>query len=1210
MVEPEERCPECGAVLEQVSDGFCACSSSSCSYARKRSRPGGHDEPWNQALAADDENWHPPSLSSPQSVFSREYRRLRRLLAEGHVYGAMLQVRDIYEILIKFPVLSMACAILSGREYGGEHGRFLLALLHKPLSLGDWEQAAHAAGKQPSGDFPELVTLIAEVRELFVKSKIVEWRNDTIGHGAVPFVDDPVFQRELREKILLLRNHLESCSGRYRRLHLAIDESDTSAGEPVLCIGSETIASRPFFVEIERSCFFFDSYFGTGSKTRYLDYRRAEKRTLRDARLDEIARNLQVRRDQVSSRRTAIGKTYRAAEEKILQRLTDIDDYETPDHLYNWLSSQLRSHTRGVFLLTMERGMGKTTFAKSLDQHALSKWRQKGLAVRAHYVNDSYSHRPGVFLSNVMDQYRCDRHGTIALRGEFPVPRVDAEDPAASFERMLNDIRHTVETDTGQRRILLVIDGLDEIPARDDWNDEVHAAGRGRTIFDFLPEPGQLDEGVYVLLTCRTRQEIPDHTRGKLSAILCTAALNLTRRDPDYVDLLVSYIQSQQGKRLTEEAVPAVLEKADYRFLYVRLLHELLSGSSGERLDAIPPGRELIGAYLERLQSGYGEKFYRRWTTIAALIATAFDTLTVAEIAHLCGDGETNFPLLGCLADARCFLQVERSPRGNLIKIAHAEYQEELRRRFSENLNPLVRRWLDSAAREGAGGVEPGNDGETYVAAHLLEYARVYCREESTESLSASLARFSLEVGIAIASSKPLQHEERRALQLLEAAGSLAECASTASVEDEVRRLFYLGEILFHRGRVPEAEAAIARAEQLLSEMEGEEREILRAWLELEWGRVILFYRSPESQDRSRRALDTYRQLEKDDQGEILFLEMKATRLMALATRELGQAEKALESHLEQLRMAEELDERNHPRSREALSWAHNNLGWVYGSLRRLDDSAASYRRSLEVKRTLTGLRPHHFDFGVADTINGLAITLHRLGENDEAYAKFDESIAIWSSLYDSGYLRVQGRLATTIFNKVLALERDERFEEMLAQVDVVIRFREKLIQDGRLDLERFLANGLSARTRALCGLGRFEEAGEAIDRSLEIANRLLDQARLGARLCAIAAHRDKSLLLLATGRTREARQFANRAVQLWDERGTAGPADVDLRVGDVIRASALLARARVTRAMGIESSARKDCDEIFALRSTSFPSTQMDWYQGLARRLAEDMNG
>ncbi|MCB1318210.1 MAG: hypothetical protein KDK27_19725 [Leptospiraceae bacterium] len=129
--------------------------------------------------------WHDPAFEHYPAVIAHEYWRLYDLLKEKQVYGALLQIKDLFEVILKMPVLVHAACLFRKERDSGEN-RLLLALLDK-LSLGTWL----GIGRQMYNQL-ELPDSAADIDEhlkavlgLFEKHKIVSWRNDVIGHGAL-----------------------------------------------------------------------------------------------------------------------------------------------------------------------------------------------------------------------------------------------------------------------------------------------------------------------------------------------------------------------------------------------------------------------------------------------------------------------------------------------------------------------------------------------------------------------------------------------------------------------------------------------------------------------------------------------------------------------------------------------------------------------------------------------------------------------------------------------------------------------------------------------------------------------------------------------------------------------------------------------------------------------------------------------------------------
>lgn len=68
---------------------------------------------------------------------AHEYHRFYELLEKGQLFGAFFEMKDVLEVLLKFPILVGTAYIESKRE-PEEGKRCLEALIAHPLSLGQW----------------------------------------------------------------------------------------------------------------------------------------------------------------------------------------------------------------------------------------------------------------------------------------------------------------------------------------------------------------------------------------------------------------------------------------------------------------------------------------------------------------------------------------------------------------------------------------------------------------------------------------------------------------------------------------------------------------------------------------------------------------------------------------------------------------------------------------------------------------------------------------------------------------------------------------------------------------------------------------------------------------------------------------------------------------------------------------------------------------
>lgn len=65
-------------------------------------------KPWYSKIAQDQELWQETAITSYPCVVAHEYWRMRQLLGDGQVFGALLQMKDLLETLLKFPLLVTA----------------------------------------------------------------------------------------------------------------------------------------------------------------------------------------------------------------------------------------------------------------------------------------------------------------------------------------------------------------------------------------------------------------------------------------------------------------------------------------------------------------------------------------------------------------------------------------------------------------------------------------------------------------------------------------------------------------------------------------------------------------------------------------------------------------------------------------------------------------------------------------------------------------------------------------------------------------------------------------------------------------------------------------------------------------------------------------------------------------------------------------------
>ncbi len=276
------QCSQCGK--EMLRSGlywFCEEHDPPLQVAVSGSEKAG--SPWHLQIAADDSLWYEEAFEEFPAVIAHEYHRLRELFHQGQVYGVLLQLKDLFEVLIKFPVLVAAAESNDKKTRSEEENRLLAFLLQKPLNLVDWQEAAALCNKKNKRSELQklppapLDQILAAILAIFSDYKIVNWRNNEIGNGALGFADTEEFVADIREKLALLGRHFKEFATSYQSLNLyiehggskialkgrgkgrAIDHTDANIYLTLPGKTDEPINLFPYLLLEEKGIYFFDS---------------------------------------------------------------------------------------------------------------------------------------------------------------------------------------------------------------------------------------------------------------------------------------------------------------------------------------------------------------------------------------------------------------------------------------------------------------------------------------------------------------------------------------------------------------------------------------------------------------------------------------------------------------------------------------------------------------------------------------------------------------------------------------------------------------------------------------------------------------------------------------------------------------------------------------------------------------------------------------
>ena len=665
----EFLCPQCKAVLVPKTE-----------------------DNWSQQISSDASYWVLDKLEHTPGMILSEVIRLRSLFAEGQTYGTILQIRDIFEVCLKLPTLIAASKVYASKDTTEAERGFLSALVAKPLSLGDWRSIAGKA-LPPTVRIPSVLRqLLKATLSTFDRYDIPNWRNRTIGHGALGFDTDQEMRHDIEEKLQVIRDHLLQTDILYQQVGIyakigqttvrLVDpfaDLSTSTGNLMAECDRESWSVFPYLHLLDGRVFFFDAYYHERRRiTALLNYSEGKRQFQILAQVVELYEQLVLATKLKLTEEPFDQTIHTRRDEELLADLRTSIDIVEPSEINTWLATALKSHPKGVFLIQMERGCGKTTFCRNIDPLGLARKKFPKVGLRVHYVNEVYGFRPGNFVWSVTDAFRSNDKGEIAIVGDIPTLSPVAADKQSALANHLAFFLEHRRRLFGEASLVLIIDAIDEAPFGD------------ASILDFVPPPQLLVNGVFIVITSRTKPEIPARLSKALSALTFTAALTIARDHPSNTRLLQSFLTSS---RTPQPLWQPFLDLAESRFLYLRTLVDALRLFNVRDYGDLPKGSALIGSLIDRLRRVYGQRHFEHLADILCILAHAFEPLSLEELCHLLAEPFPSLRTAAFLKDVQGLLRVDRADSGNLYSIGHDLTSRLLRERFTAVQKDTLKSW-------------------------------------------------------------------------------------------------------------------------------------------------------------------------------------------------------------------------------------------------------------------------------------------------------------------------------------------------------------------------------------------------------------------------------------------------------------------------------------------------------------------------------------
>ncbi|MBR5969937.1 MAG: hypothetical protein IK016_06255 [Lachnospiraceae bacterium] len=664
---------------------------------------------WIKKLAADRELWAEDEMirNGWPAPIVWDVIRLKEQVENGNVYGAILKIRDLYEMSLKIPTL-MALVYMdyTDEEKLIEEENIIDALTEEPLSIGRWY---NLAGKiidcAESFSLPECLTNVMErTRNVFDKKvgrylNIEHWRNEELGHGALKFEDHDDYRTEIPH---LLQNYRAYVCGKgsdaavYQDVCFALENvrltGDTEMeslpdGKAVLLIDGKTI---PLGKYSYGKRFLLESFYSKKNKVKYADFYSGEAEVVTDR--DFLSYLRKIKNDNRGVKRSYL----RTEDDRMLKDLYRPEKYRKSETLLKGINAFLdRKEGKGLLLLSMERGTGKTAFSNEVDglrptTHPLID----NAVIRTYAVSSAVMRGLNDFYAAMNEDFkRLSYTSAETIRSLDAVPphlTGEEKDPATAMAGLLNHYRNMHHALYGTGRLIFVLDGVDEM------TPEVAKMLR------YLPASGLLQEGVFVICTSRFADEegIPEDVRREITALrhLADERLDVRREDPINLEVMKAHVKAwkqsrkNQGENTGSIRAEDLLAGADYRMLYLKAYLPLVEIMKAP----VHSTTAIFDFYLSHIQSMHDQasaiKMLRFLMTVAV-----YGSISLDDYFNLIAPEELTYRFIGRLNDLMPLLSAHNTEGGRTYAMANETYRSRMLEAHHEELLPqLIREFQAS----------------------------------------------------------------------------------------------------------------------------------------------------------------------------------------------------------------------------------------------------------------------------------------------------------------------------------------------------------------------------------------------------------------------------------------------------------------------------------------------------------------------------------
>ncbi len=641
-----------------------------------------------------------------------EYRRFYQMISDEQISGAWLELRDLLEVLLKMPVfLGFSYLIQLETENTPEIEEICRMILRRQLSLGDWQVIAQRLQRYRliRDNLPSVAKVLENVLRLYREKNVVSWRNQ-VAHGALPFEEETNFWNDLIEMSKGIDDCMDATIEAYQEMNLGTfyksRENDSDISE-VIIDGEIVWLNKCIF----DNWFFFSEYNGKCQLVNTLNYIDGKRKNVYVPFYQELVRHYQLEMELMDS-----GRRWTWGEIHAEQERNQADYYQNNPILIKWLKECMNKEreegkNHGIFLLQMDRGMGKTAFASSINQLLCNN--NQDWFVRVYYCNSLRYNDMGEFPSAVNALMRSNLCANNMYLGDeiAPLTAKSGRKEFASYLKAVLD-QQRMFNDDENLKLLLVIDGIDEI----------YASGNGKNIFDYIPYRDEMKDGVFILLTSRNgeTEELTDYTIQKLKELkanslcedeICDFSLKNELHRKTYREMLKKYYngmissyQNTYGERdVDEKLFGKICQFSNDRFVEFRLYVQLLQEDYKYKreIGAGFQGKDALNDYFDYMEKVLGKKYYEHVGRLLLIIATAYVKMMPEEYIFLERGSEgqdikTDIMLLQIFDSILIYSRgdVPDLKNGTFITFANEKYRLAVIERFSYLMDELMEQWI------------------------------------------------------------------------------------------------------------------------------------------------------------------------------------------------------------------------------------------------------------------------------------------------------------------------------------------------------------------------------------------------------------------------------------------------------------------------------------------------------------------------------------